>query len=663
MKPKKRSSSRILNASPMAKSAKPDAKPVSKIDIKLRPKRMSTLIKKNSNEVIDRHVAEESKVEDSALPRFLHTSNPNVSKVLVSHNPGSRKLERNEMISQLVMHFSVDSLLMIKDSDEHKRQEELLEDRSRDIKEVLKTHEIWQDNGYGSSVLEPSHVREAQSIIRNKFNYSETAIQTKERIIKERGVSTANPLLFNFTGEVDQSMIYEAYMAHVRATIPDRLKELKMPVEKSDPSDGKSLYSSSFRRCLKVVERMIIQNDNQERFHDYRYLFTEADSGTRRGVDKSICPLWRFAHAPAKSLSVTSIVWNPKYADLFATSYGSYDFGKRVKGNTICLFSVKNSTYPEAVIPTEDAVMCLEFNPSAPAMLAAGLANGNVLVFDVRSAKKEPVHRSNAGDRKHSDIVWQIKWSRVEDASQKQSFYSVSADGRVLCWTLMKDKLDCQEVFKLRFIDRKRKGKEGEEPSLTALSAGLTIDFCPADRFSFIVGTEDGAIHRCSSTYSGEYQFSYEGHSLAVYKVRFHPFEKETFLSASADWTVKVWNLNNKAPLMIFDQKQAIVDAMWSPFNSCVFVALATDRLSIFNLNKKRHEEDSHVSLIKNGKCTNLAFNMKEPILLVGDSLGGTMSLKFGRELGKLPIPVGQEEAAYQLATIQKCIELGSMTN
>ena len=46
---------------------------------------------------------------------------------------------------------------------------------------------------------------------------------------------------------------------------------------------------------------------------------------------------------------------------------------------------------------------------------------------------------------------------------------------------------------------------------------------------------------------------TYEGHSLAVYKVRFNKFDSETFISASADWTVKVWNTKIKTPYLIFE--------------------------------------------------------------------------------------------------------------
>ena len=33
-----------------------------------------------------------------------------------------------------------------------------------------------------------------------------------------------------------------------------------------------------------------------------------------------------------------------------------------------------------------------------------------------------------------------------------------------------------------------------------------------------------------------------KGHNLAVYKVKWNNFHPRTFISASADWTVKIWD-------------------------------------------------------------------------------------------------------------------------
>jgi dynein intermediate chain 1 len=82
----------------------------------------------------------------------------------------------------------------------------------------------------------------------------------------------------------------------------------------------------------------------------------------------------------------------------------------------------------------------------------------------------------------------------------------------------MKDKLECEEIIKLKLIDKKNKNTE-EETALISLACGLCFDFSPKNKYSFILGTEEGNIHKCSTAYSGQYQETFEGHQLAVYNV------------------------------------------------------------------------------------------------------------------------------------------------
>ena len=57
------------------------------------------------------------------------------------------------------------------------------------------------------------------------------------------------------------------------------------------------------------------------------------------------------------------------------------------------------------------------------------------------------------------------------------------------------------------------------------------------------MGTEEGRIHKCSKAYNSAYLETYEGHYMAVYTVRWNAFNPKIFLSCSADWTVKLWEL------------------------------------------------------------------------------------------------------------------------
>lgn len=54
-------------------------------------------------------------------------------------------------------------------------------------------------------------------------------------------------------------------------------------------------------------------------------------------------------------------------------------------------------------------------------------------------------------------------------------------------------------------------------------------------------GTEEGAIHLCSTSYAEQYGASYGGHLGPVYTVAWSPFKPGLFLSASADWTLRLW--------------------------------------------------------------------------------------------------------------------------
>jgi dynein intermediate chain 1 len=47
---------------------------------------------------------------------------------------------------------------------------------------------------------------------------------------------------------------------------------------------------------------------------------------------------------------------------------------------------------------------------------------------------------------------------------------------------------------------------------------------------------------------------------LAVYRIQYNPFDPEFFVSASADWTVKIWSVLSKKELMSFGLGVSLID-------------------------------------------------------------------------------------------------------
>ena len=269
-------------------------------------------------------VFDEKCLDEDMPPRYLVSENPNAPKVLVNYDHAAQKLVMNELLDQLVVHFEYDGHTILRDSEEHKIQEEILEKRDMKIQEVIKQHDLLYQAG--ESGQQGFNVKVARKILRNKFNYSERQTQTSNLILKSRGVSTAKPHLLNFSGEVNQSIIFDAYFGDVQKnkrqlSRADSDSFARRQMKKTGDSqkdlkkkDGvSSIYSASFQKCLKTMERMIVQNSEKEKYHDFKYMFTGDKTDPAIGSDALIYPLWRFTYTPNKKNHVTSIAWNPKF--------------------------------------------------------------------------------------------------------------------------------------------------------------------------------------------------------------------------------------------------------------------------------------------------------------------------------------------------------------
>jgi dynein intermediate chain 1 len=151
-----------------------------------------------------------------------------------------------------------------------------------------------------------------------------------------------------------------------------------------------------------------------------------------------LLPLWKFVYEKEKKKQVTAVAWNTHLKDLFAVGYGSYDFSSQGPGLIAC-FTLKNPSFPEMIFNVESGVMCIDFHPKHPNMLAVGLYDGSVMVYNVQNQSDSPIYRS-AKHGRHTDPVWQVQWQK-DDLDDNLNFCSISSDGRITQWTLVKNEL------------------------------------------------------------------------------------------------------------------------------------------------------------------------------------------------------------------------------
>ena len=84
--------------------------------------------------------------------------------------------------------------------------------------------------------------------------------------------------------------------------------------------------------------------------------------------------------------------------------------------------------------------MCLDIHPDHPHMVAVGLYDGNVAVYNLRGRNSsQPCFKSSAAEGKHRDVVWQVRWVK-DNLDGYLNFYSIAGDGRITNWTIVKVK-------------------------------------------------------------------------------------------------------------------------------------------------------------------------------------------------------------------------------
>lgn len=454
-------------------------------------------------------------------------------------------------------------------------------------------------------------------------------------------------------GSCSQWEIYDDYKRDIEAQkLQEQLNKKRTMASKKSKNqqdvkgvaeaegDGRPAERGVCLRAAKVMERMTIQNVFDEFSMDLKYWNDGSDAF--RPNDASLLPLWKFDDAQSAGKHVTSICFNSKHSDVFAVGYGSYASLEQTFG-LISVYSLKNPAVPETNVLTESGVLSVAFHPEFPNLVAAGCYNGSVRIVD---AKGEVLYEAV----RHNEPIWQVFWKK--DAGELQLF-SASADGQLALWTFTRSEI----LFEPNMTIATQK-KENGVAGLLALdfnqvscSRLARLKSRQLEETTYLVGTEEGSIHRCSTEYDSEYLDTYQEHVLPVYGVKWNSFHGDVFLSSCEDWTVRLWDArSNRHSIMKFELNAPVADIAWAPYASTVFAAVTAAGASsfrqislnvdaghvfAFDVALNRHAAVCEQKIVNKGKLTTVLFHPTQPLLLIGDTNGVVSSLKLSPNLRK----------------------------
>mmetsp|Transcript_20671 Transcript_20671/g.60073 ORF Transcript_20671/g.60073 Transcript_20671/m.60073 type:complete len:617 (-) Transcript_20671:93-1943(-) len=380
-------------------------------------------------------------------------------------------------------------------------------------------------------------------------------------------------------------------------------------------SKSKILDSPRLAQAARTMELAIQQTFNGSTQLQFLGLPMRTDLHSPR-IEK----LFAFSSASYEK-PVTSMCWHKINTHILAVGYGT----DRAECSTgaIMLWSLRNYDHPEMLITTDAGICALAYSASRPSLLAAGLLDGRIQLYDTgRSGDSTqlPVVESTFIQGRHQQAVHAITWMTNQ---RREKLISSSSDGRVIQWSYHKG-LSLTPLMTLN-----RSGGTGS--AISRVAAGLCMSFAHSMATQYVVGTGDGDLFQCSTTYSAAPgNIVQEAHTAPILQIKHSPFVEEAFLTASSDWSTKLWSSKSQddctlhIELCSVNLRSAVKDIAWSPTISTVFALVAEDgRVELWDIAESVLDPQQTIKpSVAEGSMNICAFSPDGSILLTGSSSG-----------------------------------------
>ncbi|KAL6097261.1 dync2i2 [Pungitius sinensis] len=399
---------------------------------------------------------------------------------------------------------------------------------------------------------------------------------------------------------------------------------------------------------LQRVEDMVIRElDRNGRSHAFDEFQVNWE-----GPSQPVSCLHCLQHPSAqeRGLHVTSVSWSCT-GSVIACAYGRTDDGDWIaEPSCVCTWNLDrrglNPKQADLVIDVATAVTAVCCHPQQPALIAGGLYNGEVVVWDTSQTQDPVLVQTGMSADGHREPVYQVAWVPLQKTGEF-GVLSACSGGRVLLWTgdlkagrfvpMAAYALVPQQVPHSSYVGFKARGSSTVGVTSLALS--------PWDPDTFLVGSEGGLLLRCSFSSQTPAAVHSEGHNVTlrapavfmfrprsgpVHSIHFSPFHRNLFVSAGTDGLAHLHSLLQADPLLSLRvSDSSVFEVRWSPTRPLVFAAATGQgEVHIFDLGRRSLRP---AATIEQGgadqAATCLAFNSQNSHLLALGRTNGTVCI------------------------------------
>ncbi|XP_051566302.1 dynein, cytoplasmic 1, intermediate chain 2a-like isoform X2 [Myxocyprinus asiaticus] len=396
----------------------------------------------------------------------------------------------------------------------------------------------------------------------------------------------------------------------------EKLEDEAPPHELTEEEKLQILHSEDFMEFFdhstRIMERAL--SEHVDVFFDYSGRDMQEKEGEMQAGAKLSLNRKFVDERWSKQRVVTCLDWSPQYPELLVASYNNNEEAPHEPDGVALVWNMKyKKTTPEYVFHCQSAVMSAAFAKFHPNLVVGGTYSGQIVLWDNRSNKRTPVQRTPLSAAAHTHPVYCVNVVGTQNA---HNLISISTDGKMCSWSL--DMLSQpQDSMDLVF-------KQSKSVAVTSVSFPL------GDVNNFVVGSEDGSVYSsCRHGSRAGISEMFEGHHGPITGIHCHTAAglvdfSHLFLTASFDWTVKLWSTKNNKPLYSFeDNSDYVYDVMWSPVHPALFACVdGLGRIDLWNLNNDTEVPTASMAVDGSPALNRMRWSQSGREIAVGDSEG-----------------------------------------
>ncbi|ERL94430.1 dynein axonemal intermediate chain 4 [Dendroctonus ponderosae] len=385
----------------------------------------------------------------------------------------------------------------------------------------------------------------------------------------------------------------------------------------------KLMKNPRFQEAVCVVERLLANNCFNEEQKRFRGLSDPDIFRDDIQYKYNLNLLWTFANNATKGRCVTSFEWNPTNQDLIAVGYGKFYFAETSTG-MVMIWNIKNPVQPERVYNFLNPVTTLSFSTKDPNLLAIGFYNGHVLVLNITSRDINLIGENVPG----FDAVWSVVWRpNIDQTKETEQICASFDDGRVIFYTIENTKdLQAQQMMRVSKADGKLKGYNSMKKCsnltipVSRYAGARFIRWHPDDANVYLVGTNEGVVHKCSTNYLNQHLDLFLAHDGPINDLKYSPFSQQIYATCGDDWHLRIWAEGISEPLHELFVTMMSVQAMdWSPTHSTILASIYGKTILLWDFQRKVWKPQSETQSPTGSRNTIVQFIESGRCLIVGD--------------------------------------------